>query len=704
MKVYNWEHSTSYKHKKVKKAGTVVFRPDESVDRSFERLQREYSLKQINHSASLPLAKEHAPNGSQEDATSLIQRKVSLMRPETVYALKHKMGFSELLPCQAQCYRGIFNSRDVILHSRTGSGKTLAYALPIIERHFIVDANEEGSSSRPYGVRHRVTQTTDSAQQEGPFLLIFVFSNDLAMQTKGVLAKIYPTLSIGIAGLDDTSWSVYNILIGTVRCLDEAIRGRHTATEASDEGEAIDRNRPEQRHDRAGVVKDSKSRRRQRYGDADSKTALSKHRRNEVMNTKREHHKTSHDDDSGDQVKSSTESEESDDGDGQTTGSAAATGVDLGKRDEHGRVCAAHVRAIVIDEVDATLGPRFSNVGRRIKNLFKFIREANGSLRKGNLHDFRVHHYVLCGATIPNWVIKAGFLGVKKYYYQLVAVGGDKLPSGLECFKYRCPLSKRVDVATQLLSEHIDLFGRVVVFGSHKQVEALEKTLQRCAQMTFTGMPPLVVRTLTSDKDEVERIANMEDFNQKVASVLLCTDIAARGLDFVDTNTVLMLSMPMGNMAVENFVHRAGRTARVNRGGRCIVLYDNMDENVMDSVLKSAHVMFRNLILPAKPTVESSSSISQDKAERLGKAAAMPDSLVRFRLTVKNPFRLSNPEVKVPAARAVLEKQVGEELFKQIHDVVESVKGSEVVSFTVSAALVHEIKRKLWKYSLEELS
>lgn len=67
------------------------------------------------------------------------------MTATTANRLRDVFGFTSLLPCQAQCYRGIFKARDVILHSRTGSGKTLAYALPIIERYLLLEKDSSTS-------------------------------------------------------------------------------------------------------------------------------------------------------------------------------------------------------------------------------------------------------------------------------------------------------------------------------------------------------------------------------------------------------------------------------------------------------------------------------------------------------------------------------------------------------------------------------
>lgn len=60
-----------------------------------------------------------------------------------------------------------------------------------------------------------------------------------------------------------------------------------------------------------------------------------------------------------------------------------------------------------------------------------------------------------------------------------------------------------------------------------------------------------------------------EDFSSSVNAVLMCTDVMARGVDFPAVDWVVQFDPPSSAKA---FVHRCGRTARMGRDGRALVM------------------------------------------------------------------------------------------------------------------------------------
>jgi superfamily II DNA/RNA helicase len=81
------------------------------------------------------------------------------------------------------------------------------------------------------------------------------------------------------------------------------------------------------------------------------------------------------------------------------------------------------------------------------------------------------------------------------------------------------------------------------------------------------------------------RAAEFALFRDGRVPLLICTDAAARGLDFPAASTVVMFDFPRG--AVE-YVHRAGRVGRAGRPGRCVALCGPRDDYLATGIQRAA--------------------------------------------------------------------------------------------------------------------
>uniref|UniRef100_UPI00358F95BF ATP-dependent DNA helicase DDX31-like isoform X2 n=1 Tax=Myxine glutinosa TaxID=7769 RepID=UPI00358F95BF len=78
-----------------------------------------------------------------------------------------------------------------------------------------------------------------------------------------------------------------------------------------------------------------------------------------------------------------------------------------------------------------------------------------------------------------------------------------------------------------------------------------------------------------------ERREVFQTFTQATAGILLCTDVAARGLDLPCVNWILQYDPPI-SAAV--YVHRAGRTARAGSGGGCVLFLTPAEVGMLDEL------------------------------------------------------------------------------------------------------------------------
>lgn len=92
------------------------------------------------------------------------------------------------------------------------------------------------------------------------------------------------------------------------------------------------------------------------------------------------------------------------------------------------------------------------------------------------------------------------------------------------------------------------------------------------------------VTELHGNLPQNKRYAALQDFRDKNVDVMVCTDVAARGLDIPGVMCVINSEMPR---ATQQYVHRVGRTARAGCGGRSITLVSDSRRKVMKEVLKS---------------------------------------------------------------------------------------------------------------------
>ena len=69
-------------------------------------------------------------------------------------------------------------------------------------------------------------------------------------------------------------------------------------------------------------------------------------------------------------------------------------------------------------------------------------------------------------------------------------------------------------------------------------------------------------------------------FSNGSANVLVCTDLASRGLDIPDVRNIVHYHLPLGE---DGYIHRVGRTARWDRHGRTFFIL-NRDEQMPDFI------------------------------------------------------------------------------------------------------------------------
>lgn len=130
----------------------------------------------------------------------------------------------------------------------------------------------------------------------------------------------------------------------------------------------------------------------------------------------------------------------------------------------------------------------------------------------------------------------------------------EMLSSTVEQYYYMTQEKNKPEVLCKLIDAADHFYG--VVFC---QTKDLVMNLSR-----YLSERGYKVDSLHGDKSQAAREMTLADFRAKRLTVLVCTDVAARGIDVKDITHVINYSIPR---ELDNYVHRIGRTARSGKSG-----------------------------------------------------------------------------------------------------------------------------------------
>jgi ATP-dependent RNA helicase RhlE len=88
----------------------------------------------------------------------------------------------------------------------------------------------------------------------------------------------------------------------------------------------------------------------------------------------------------------------------------------------------------------------------------------------------------------------------------------------------------------------------------------------------------LKTTALHGDKSQDERLKALDAFKKGEVDLLVCTDVAARGLDIKDVPAVFNFDIPFN---AEDYVHRIGRTGRAGASGLAITFVTRSDARLV---------------------------------------------------------------------------------------------------------------------------
>jgi len=125
---------------------------------------------------------------------------------------------------------------------------------------------------------------------------------------------------------------------------------------------------------------------------------------------------------------------------------------------------------------------------------------------------------------------------------------------------------------------------KILIERALKQAIVFVNSKLGCARLARSlEREGLKTNALHGDKSQDERLKALEAFKRGEVDVLVCTDVAARGLDIADLPAVFNFDVPFN---AEDYVHRIGRTGRAGASGLAVTLVTRDDARLVSDIEK----------------------------------------------------------------------------------------------------------------------
>lgn len=230
------------------------------------------------------------------------------------------------------------------------------------------------------------------------------------------------------------------------------------------------------------------------------------------------------------------------------------------------------VNMVVLDEADEML-----NMGFR-EDMELILGQIPGE-----------HQTALFSATMPKPILEITdrFQNDAK----LVKVAAQELTIPLVSQKFYRVKNQDKDAACVRLLEYYQPKLTLIFCNTKKKVDELSDLLK---EQGFQA------EGLHGDLSQAQRDAVMKRFRNGGTSILIATDVAARGIDVDDVETVINYDIPQD---IEYYVHRIGRTGRAGRKGRSFTFANSREIYKIREIERVCHTTITEKKLPGAAKV-----------------------------------------------------------------------------------------------------
>lgn len=263
-----------------------------------------------------------------------------------------------------------------------------------------------------------------------------------------------------------------------------------------------------------------------------------------------------------------------------------------------GFVLLTHCRFFVLDEADGLLKQGYLNFIERIHKQIPKITSDGRRLQmivcSATLHDFEVKKMADRLMHFPTWVDLKGEDAVPETVHHCVVMVDPQKDASWKNMRQHVQTDgvhakdnvRPGNNSPETLSEAVKMLkgeycvrairehkmDRAIIFCRTKiDCDNLENYLRQVGGNEFSCV------CLHGDRHPNERKENLQKFKENKVKFLICTDVAARGIDVSGLPFMINITLPDEK---SNYVHRIGRVGRAERMGLAISLVSTVPEKV----------------------------------------------------------------------------------------------------------------------------
>ncbi|XP_062500705.1 uncharacterized protein LOC134177944 [Corticium candelabrum] len=269
----------------------------------------------------------------------------------------------------------------------------------------------------------------------------------------------------------------------------------------------------------------------------------------------------------------------------------------------HWPVVLKNIRYVVVDEADLLLNGQSSEMTWKLLNYFRSSKlKRNGD----NLVDQTFgwnQQFVFCGATIPSGGKMAVQSVIERWFKQTglldhaTFLSSSQAHSPVSCIDYKFVRVTENSKLSELVGV-LDQISHDTQSSKSAKVLIFTNTLASCQRLHLELVDVMnkypscwwykKLERYDKSVSVGNRMTTLQCFKDGTVQVLVCTDLASRGLDILNVQTVIQYDFPENSTA---FLHRSGRTGRAGKQGKVVSFVSEETSElatlVQDACLKS---------------------------------------------------------------------------------------------------------------------